>query len=292
MSVRRRYSPTAKLRSEASKLAYAEALAVFEGLEHAAIEPPVSTARVAELLGIEVKRSEQVAGPGHLVHTRDALGGAFTIMVRADLPQPAFRFVVAHEIGHAVLLRKHPLLADRWELTQREVFANTFACQLLVPPQSRSEFAQRFRDMGHARNLLGLASDFGLSPYSMLAFADTERVCFSGSESIWLRVKNRPNRFTGVDARLRVATAHYDRERYYVPTNQSVRSLCGEDDWLSACEMGGSVSLDRGSITVSILEKTDHPKYRRSRVAASLSATKLRASKADGLPQFLVLARR
>src|SRR6267143_3942258 len=113
-------------------LARKEALSVHERWGRQLEVPPVSSVEVAHLLGIEVKRVVGASERGRLLHSSSELGQTFTILVQSDLPTYVGRFVVAHEVGHAVLLQRHPDLAETWSMSEREAFATAFAHEVLV----------------------------------------------------------------------------------------------------------------------------------------------------------------
>jgi hypothetical protein len=48
----------------------------------------------------------------------------YRIVVRAGLPAAARRFAIAHEIGHLILMRRHPELSSAWPMWWQEKFAH------------------------------------------------------------------------------------------------------------------------------------------------------------------------
>jgi len=274
--------------SHATALARAEALSVHERWVSRIRGIPVSTIEVAGLLGIEVKRVSGAPEVGRLLYSNGWAGGHYTIIIRDDLPSNMERFVMAHEIGHAVLLKRHPNAADHWDLSQREAFATTFAQQVLVPPAMRDELIDDFRALDDPISLLDLADRFGLWPHTLLRFADQESRCMRNLPRIWVRAKHRANRYTGLEPKLRIVTAHYDREHYFIPPNQSLSSFCGGEAWLAVCETGKTVAFC-GEVTMTERHSDSHPKFRRAKQPARLSATRLSASVVDRQPSFLIL---
>jgi Zn-dependent peptidase ImmA (M78 family) len=277
-----------RIESQTRALARAEALKIHVKWETQLRTPPVSTLEVAGLLGIGVKRSTDVSEPGRLHYSNSWAGREYTIVVRSDLPPATERFVIAHEIGHAVLLRRDSNIDESWAVWQREVFANAFAHQLLVPPATRDGIIAEFRAIDDPFSLLGLAGRMGLWPHALLRFAD-QNGYLKDLGRIWVRAKRRPNRHTGLEPKLRIITAHYDRQRYFVPVNQSLDSFCGGEDWLAGAEAGKTKSVSR-DILITEKQMDAHPRFRHARRSARVGGIRLSASVLDGEPVFLILA--
>ena len=251
---------------------------------------PVSSSQVARALGIKVKPAQEIQEPARLVYSIPTDGTSCSILTRPNMSTEFRRLAIAHEIGHAILVRRHPDLVRAWGVRDRERFAKSFARELVVPGYARQEFVEEFRKLGSPQDLLRLAARFGVWPQAILSLANRETTCLAGLNNFWLRIKHRTNKFTGLQPRLRIESAHYDRARFYIPQNQSVQSFCGNDEWLTNFEAGRTAYLDAGSVSLFDKRPNDSPKYRKTSLPARLAATRLRASHHDQSPHFVLLA--
>jgi hypothetical protein len=259
---------------------------------HSAIfqQLPVPVTDLAQALGLKVERRPELRQRARLEFVVDAKAELGTIVVQANLDHNVSRFAVAHEIGHAVLLRKHPDAAREWETSRREAFANIFATELLASPGVRAEMATTFRSLCDPVALLRLASQMGLSPHALLRLAMFERPWIKGLNKIWLRVKYIENAFTHRDAKLRIVSAHYDPDRFFIAPNQSLVRFAGDDSWLSSL-LTGSVAHHSTTINVSLKRPAPAaPKFVSKQMPATLSAVRLRPSTADQAAYLIILA--
>jgi hypothetical protein len=244
--------------------------------------------RLAHALGFKV---EERAGLRQRAQLEILAGGAQpdeTIAVKADLEQSVRRFAIAHEIGHAVLLRKQPQASKQWSTEQREFFATTFAAELLTTPTGRSHIRATFPLLADPADLLRLASDVGLSPHALFRVVAEHKSRMI--EKIWLRVKHLKNAFTHSEPRLRIVSAHYDSSRFFVATNQSLVRFAGDDGWLASLPPGACVQ-HRAEIALKFKQPAPAtPQFVSKSVPAKLSAMRLHPSVHDNAAYFIVLA--
>lgn len=251
---------------------------------------PVRVSDLAEALGLRVENRSGLLQRARLEFQKDGALGTSTIAVQASLGQNVKRFAIAHEIGHAVLLRKYPQAAREWAVSRREEFADTFATELLAPEDVRAGTAPVFRALGDPLALLRLASRLGLSPSGLLTVATRERSWFQGLDKIWVRVKYTENAFTGSEAKLRIVSAHYDRERFFIPTNQSLVRFAGSDLWLSSLPPG-LIAQHNSTIAVKLRRhERAAPKFLSRQLPARLAAARLQPNATDQAAYLIILA--
>jgi len=213
-----------------------------------------------------------------------------TIALQADIEGNVRRFAIAHEIGHAVLIRKQPQAREQWTVDRREFFANVFAAELLTTPVGRNHITATFPFLADPADLLRLASDVGLSLHALLRVAAAQASRIGGLDKIWLRVKHVENAITHSERRLRIVSAHYDSNRFFVPTNQSLVHFAGDDSWLSSLPLGACVQ-HHAKIAIKFKQSTPAvPKFVSKNVPAVLSAMRLRSNAKDQVAYFIVLA--
>ena len=256
---------------------------------------PVRATKIARALGIKL-RSIPTVKRARLEHS--ALGSDsslfgkhdFTIAVNANISPEVGRYAVAHEIGHAILIAHYPHHATSWDLETREYFADLFASELLIPAHTRSLFMRRFRSISAPSELCGLASNLGLSLHSLLTFASKDNSWFINSNAVWLRLKYGPNKYTGRDCKLRVESAHFDKTRYYVPSNQGFERFCANDGWLGDLIPGEERDRVLENVTLKLTLANKQVKYKTERVAAELQAIRLNSGHHDKASYYLLLA--
>jgi len=243
---------------------------------------------LAHALGLKV---EERAGLRQRAQLEILAGSAQpdeTIAVKADLERSVRRFAIAHEIGHAILLRKRPQASKQWPTERRERFANVFAAELLTTSAGRNHIKAIFPLLADPADLLRLASDVGLSPHALFRVAAEHKSRMP--DKIWLRVKHLKNAFTHAEPRLRIVSAHYDSNRFFVATNQSLARFAGDDGWLASLPLGASVQ-HRAEIAVKFRQPAPAtPQFVSKSVPAKLSAMRLHSSIRDNAAYFLVLA--
>ncbi len=251
---------------------------------------PVPVVDLAHALGLRVEKRPELHQRARLEILEGAQGEPPVIAVRTSLSYNASRFAVAHEIGHAVLLSKHPQVARQWMTDQRETFANVFATELLASPDVRLALAETFRALSDPLALLRLASRVGFSPHALLTLASQEPRWTKDLNKIWLRIKFAENRFTRQEPKLRIMSAHYDHRQLYVPTNQSLASFVGDDRWLSSVLPGSLVRYSTSILMQFRQPALTVPKFVEKRVPVELSAVRLQSSAVDNAAYFIVLA--
>ena len=74
---------------------------------------------VADALGLAVEKRSDLRQRARLEIWEDEESEIATIAVRDSLDRNVSRFAVAHEIGHAILIRKHPEAAQQWDVKRR-----------------------------------------------------------------------------------------------------------------------------------------------------------------------------
>ncbi len=237
---------------------------------------PVQATKVARALGIAIELRADLNGRAHIQILEEEKQHHFKIFIKPNLSAPVGRFAVAHEIGHAVLVRHNPDILLSWDKARQESFANMFAAELLVPLTLREQCSDSFRRTESIDGLFELAKKLGLSISATLHVADEEHAWTRGCNNIWLSVRRSQNSFTLRDEKLRIVTAIYDREKYYVPRNKSIKSMTGEDGWLSNLRVSQSASRDY-KLTISTITGIPRPKYSQVLYDARIHARRLSA---------------
>jgi hypothetical protein len=275
---------------EPQDLAFAreQALDLARRHPHLFEETPVRATLIAAAIGIRVEKREEASTPARLETSNPEDFRAATIVVRRNVLRDFGRLAVAHEIGHAVLLARHPS-GGRWHLPRREAFATAFAHELLVAGPNRCRLESGFRGLRTPLDLLRFAAHIGLPPFVLLSAASASYQWMNGSDTVWIQVMNVANSRTRRDRRPRVVRAFYDYSRLFVVTNQSFSNFGGSDDWLQLVPLGGYRELHAH---VGIKRRVEgKPRWRPWASAASLSATRLRAVAPSPDAQWLVVAR-
>lgn len=277
-----RHSDDAILAREEALKIQTEHSAFFEGLR---VRDDID---LAHALGFKVEQRGNLRQRAQLEILAGGSQPDETIAVKADLEGSVRRFAIAHEIGHAVLLRKQPQASKQWPTERREVFANVFAAELLTTTAGRKHIKETFPLLADPADLLGLASDVGLSPHALFRVAGEHRSRML--DKIWLRVKHLRNAFTHSEPRLRIVSAHYDSSRFFVATNQSLARFAGDDRWLASLPLGATVQ-HRAEIALKFRQPAPAtPQFVSKSVPAKLSAMRLHSSVGDNAAYFLVLA--
>lgn len=250
---------------------------------------PVPISDLALALGLRVEKRPELHQRARLELLEGPEGGTATIAVRASLERNVSRFAIAHEIGHALLLKKHPQAAREWVTSQREAFADVFAAEVLLPPKVRADAAVTFRTLADPLALLRFSSHLGLSLHALLELATRERAWFEGLDKIWLRVKYTENAFTRREPKLRIVSAHYDRSRLFIATNQSLARFAGDETWLS-CLPPGHVSQQSTTVRVWLRRAAPAvPRFCTKALHAELSAVRLQPSAKDMTAYLIIL---
>jgi Zn-dependent peptidase ImmA (M78 family) len=245
---------------------------------------------LARALHLRVEERTNLRQRAQLEIRQASEGNQYSIVIRSGLEQNVRRFAAAHEIGHFILHERHRYAIRSWDSQKQERFANLFAADLLLSITGREHLDANFAELRDPADLLRMASDLGLTPYALLTTATENRPLASGQDKIWLRIKYVVNETTNLEPKLRIVSAHYDRDRYFIPTNQSIATFAGADSWLSFAPLGTTCSYD-ASIKVKLKRPEGFsPKFLPASVQASLSAVRLRPS-ANDESYFIILAR-
>lgn len=268
-----------------------------------AAEAPVPARRwradpagIARELNIEVLTREGLPARARWIRRReDPCGGLWpqvprerdVIEVRPDLPDATRRFAIAHEVGH-IYFHRHLHHAAGWlTLEGQERFANAFAAEILIPRAHRQRVFEQFRAADDPVAMLRLAGSLGVSPRALMRFAAANG-WLSGMDRVWLDVRALPNRYTNRDRRLRIYDAVLDRQRWFLPTNRSLRGVLGVDRWL----VRASYVPARTRATVEIARRIPAParRFESCSVPAEVAGVRLRRSQAVHGMEFLATA--
>jgi hypothetical protein len=242
---------------------------------------------LARVLHLRLEERPDLRQRAQLEIRQTSEGNQYTIVSRLGMDKNVRRFAVAHEIGHFVLYEKHGQSVRFWDAAKQERFANLFASEVLLSPLGREQIDSTFPQLSDPLELLRMASELGLTPYALLTTATENRPL--GQDKIWLRIKHIANAYTQSEPKLRIVSAHYDRRRYYIPTNQSITTFAGEDSWLSFTLVGTTSQHDT-SISVKLKQPDGYqPKFLTASVEARLSAVRLKPSVKDE-SYFIILA--
>lgn len=268
--------------------ARAEAERVHAEFPELFLDVPVQSSVVGRKLGLVVCSQAHLDQRAHFEIVRKGYFTVERVVVRSDISANVARFVVAHEIGHAILARRFPDLVRSWQVERQERFANCFAAELLLPRIIREKAASRFRTCTEPRALVQMAARVGLPVNVFLNAASLDPTWTRGLDRIWLRVKRRANAFTSLEPKLRIVSAHYDRKRFFLPTNQSLKRFCGDDEWLAALPIGETAVF---SSIVNIKGRVaDRPRFPALQIPATVSAVNIKPSADEPTNYFVVLA--
>lgn len=119
------------------------------------LEPPIDLNKLIKKIGIlvfptEFSELEDTVGRkrGDIVGAAVSIGDDLDIMYASGLKYNRMRFTIAHELGHCCLhsenlkINHYELRTDSESNTIKEIQANIFAGQLLIPEQSLREICQ------------------------------------------------------------------------------------------------------------------------------------------------------
>lgn len=244
---------------------------------------------VAQALGLDIEERRELRQRAHLEITTIGTRRRYKIVIRSGLDTNVRRFAVAHEIGHVALCEEYPRYAATWESDKQEQFANSFAGELLLTPQGRTLVNNDFPYISDPVELLKMATEVGLTPHALLTTAE-ESLHFPDFEKIWLRVKFTVNAVTQSEPRLRIVSAHYDRRRYYIATNQSLMSFAGNDNWLQSAPIGETFRhLTAISVNLKRPEGST-PRFVPTQLDAQLSAVRLQPNLLDQRSYYILVA--
>jgi IrrE N-terminal-like domain len=246
---------------------------------------------LARAIGLRIEERKELHQRAQLeVLTTEDGAKEGSIILKPGMDQNVRRFAIAHEIGHFALIKERPHLFRAWDTARRETFANEFASELLISPEGRAKINASFRRLSDPLDLLRLASSVGLSPMALLTQATTKKPLTSGLWKVWLRVKHVENAVTRSEPKLRIVSAYYDRERFFIPENQSLQSFAGGDTWLCSLPVGIS-SRQKSTVAVKVRRSPEsRPKYLSARLPAEISAVRLAQTSKEQGPLFILMA--
>jgi hypothetical protein len=226
----------------------------------------------------------------HGLQVRGLLSRKKEVVVREELSDAQRRFVILHEIGHAVLFRDYPKYAETLESWMHEEFAFHFACSLLVTEEEVSHSIKLFKELESPKDLVKAARSSGVPLALFLQMPRVARDSLAGSNKFWLRCRFTVNRFTRKDVKLRIVVAQYDLNRWYLPTNKSFESVFGDSRWLSDISVGEERQREGVEMNVHYMVNRPRQKYSLAKASGMLRAMALNPTAADDQIGFLVLA--
>src|SRR4051812_34754090 len=159
---------------------------------------------------------------------------------------------------------------------------------MLVSPEKREELRLRLATIKRPSELAGLASSLGVSIGTVFQMAAQEEAT-AAPGTIWLQVREGANRFTKQDVKLRIIAAHYDRARWFVPTNKSVSGLFGDSSWMSRISMGAERKSDNVVFSVhKIIMHNAVRKYQLEKLTGTVYAMVIRPFAGSTAPQYVL----
>ncbi len=272
--------------NEAAKLAVEIALAWQERHAQQFSLVPINLNALAEEVGISVERNSGRARGAYLVRSKTDSRTQYTMVLPPEMCTEKRRIAMAHEIGHFAFERLES--RPKWEPKAIEHFADIFAEEILVPATYASCSIRKYLQQADPTELIRASRRiYGVSVFMLLNVVKRRPAIMEQCNSVWLLARYQANRVTGLDPRLRIIQAVFDRNRVYVPTNKSVAALLGDLSWLASCSFGRTVMREGASIEVWAKTGHEKPKYKQVRVSATLRVTKLRPAAGTGTPFFV-----
>jgi hypothetical protein len=163
------------------------------------------------------------------------------ILLRPDASAVARRFLLAHELGHAMMFRDCRSATWSTEINVREIYANEFAREVLIPPDIRPRLRADFRSFTEPQEVIDLARYMGVPIGQLLAFAAYHPPGWlGGSDQIWIDVRHMRNTATKRMPRLRVNASWLDVRRWFIPRNRSVENVVVGVSWHGVGPAGSS----------------------------------------------------
>jgi hypothetical protein len=224
------------------------------------------------------------------LQVRGLLARGREVVVREELSEVQRRFVILHEIGHAVLLRDYPDVADKLESKLHEEFAFNFATCMLLTDQEKLQLTGLFSKLDSPSDLVKAAQFSRLPLAFLLQMPRTDEACLKGSDKLWLRCRFAANRYTRKDMKLRIVGAQYDSDRWYLPTNKGFESVFGDSKWLSDIRIGEERQRSDVEMKVHYMVNRPKQKYSLKKARGTIRALALRPVKGEEKVGFLILA--
>lgn len=240
----------------------------------------IRISRILERLGLQARIDKEIG-------FRGAQRGN-EVLIRPGQTHFNSRFVILHEIGHAVLLRDFPSLASQLTDSEHEDFASQFAVDMLLPDEERQKFRNCFQRLESPVALVRAAQAFRFSIAMLLQVAVWDREALIGN-NIWIRVKEASNHYTKRDPKLRVIRAYSDHTRWYVPPNKGFEGICGDVGWLYNIDIGHQSFKENIEIRIQGVFLDQKIRYRWSQVTANIWAMALRPTADQHGSYFIVL---
>lgn len=208
---------------------------------------------------------------------------ADVVHLKTDIDNtPRRRFVLAHEIGHAILHRELDGRSMELPVPDQEQFANAFAAELLLPASVAGGLREPFQELTDVFGLLRLAGSVGIPPRVLLIRAKREN-WLEGLDVLWVDIRTIPNKYTGRERRPRVYDSVCDKSRWFLPSNKSVSGTFGDDTWLVGLGPEAGVS---GRIRIA-RRRGSPPKFVDQSMPAEIVAFRLRTPKSEFGPEVL-----
>jgi hypothetical protein len=239
---------------------------------------PVRTSRLAKRLGLTIEPRDNLVEDAYLSDNR--------IVIRRHLSPNIGRFVLAHEIGHAVLRQRRPEVSAAWSVETEERFADCFAAELLFPHPKRAEMCAQFASTTSPAQVAAVASEFGVTPQCLLGFASRHR-WFEASNRIWLRLKHVAHVKTGRDVQLRIYSTHCDTNSFYLPRNRCIATAIPTLT-LAGLPIGRDLDFGVHDVALQLVRRSELPKYRDAIVRARVRCMRLRPA-ADKSSYYLTM---
>jgi hypothetical protein len=223
------------------------------------------------------------------LQVRGMLARGTDVVVREGLSETHRRFVILHEVGHAVLLRDYPQLATGLEKHEHEEFAFHFALSLLLTKDQIDEIIMRFSKLESPLDLIKAANTSRLPLSSFLQIPRLKPDCLDNSNKLWLRCKFSVNRFTLKDSKLRIVATQYDRNQWYIPTNKGLDGVIEDTEWLLNIPVGQETCRQNLKIVLQRQVNTKERKYAKKQGVGNINAAALKPARNEERSSFLIL---
>ncbi|MGL9619295.1 ImmA/IrrE family metallo-endopeptidase [Bradyrhizobium sp. U531] len=211
------------------------------------------------------------------------------IVIRQGLPDINRRFVILHEIGHAVFFRDHPEVANHLSQPLHEEFAFHFALSLIQTRQDIEAILARFPNIASPIDLLKEAQRSRLPLAIFWNIPRLQPHCLADTDRLWLRCSFAANRYSGKDPKMRIISAQYDRNRWFIPENKGLAGVIGDISWLSDIRIGEEVLQPNVLVKLQKFGVGTQTKFVSTEAKASIRATSIRASRSEGRVGFLLI---
>lgn len=190
---------------------------------------PIKPTKIARYLGIDVEVHSDIPFDGRYIPGGKTLEGteAGTIQVRRGISPDRGRYIVAHELGHALLHRR----GEAMSLSDEETFCIAFAHELLVPPVVRDEIKKLLRAARGIEDLIGISKKLGVYPGDLVNFAAHHSPWHGNELRAIIQIKPRAHTNKGSLVEWRVVASASNRNVLYVPKNKRLHSIAGYEGY-------------------------------------------------------------